>query len=60
MGIVYDIARKYEFDDLTILKQEYEQEIEDLKTKDGGKFVITPLGTDRSPLPRGWGYEGDS
>jgi len=59
MGIVYDIARKYEFDDLTILKQEYEQEIEDLKTKDGGRFVITPLGLDNSPLPRNWGFTGD-
>ena len=58
MGIVYDIARKYEFDDLTILKQEYEQEILDLKTKDGGKFVIYPT-TEAGPLPTGWSFTGE-
>ncbi len=54
-GIVYDISRKYGFEDTIILKQEYEEEITDLMTKEGGKFVITAGGDFKKyPYPRKW------
>jgi hypothetical protein len=57
-GIVFDVSRKYEFTGTAVLKQEFEDEITDLITKDGGKYVISSSGEYRaSPLPRTWSFE---
>ena len=59
-GIVFDISRKYGFSDAQYLREEYESEINDLKSKDGGKFVITPSGmnTKIAPYPTNWNTTG--
>jgi cytochrome b involved in lipid metabolism len=58
-GIVFDVSRKYGFDNAIVLKQEYEEEIADLIEKDGGKFVINTHSGLVNPLPRGWSFEND-
>ena len=55
MGIVYDVTRKYQFNDMAILKDEYENKISDLITKEAGRYVIHPSGDFKTaPYPRNW------
>lgn len=59
-AIVFDISRKYGFEDTAVLKAEYEEELTDLITKEGGKFVIAPTGDFKKyPYPSRWNREGD-
>ena len=55
-GMVFDITRKYGFPDAEYMKSEYELEIKDLITREGGIYTITPPSelNGYPPYPRGW------